>query len=96
MHDAIIQSIPASSVQVSMAVNQITPVGYGINDCVYHPNMVPDADPHRKWIRTTIKRVTTVSFDMAGKPYSTSSEEVVSDTEVEYSLERKENWVKAP
>lgn len=63
---------------------------------VYKCHYENDADPHKKWIRTTIKRVTTVTFDMAGKPYSASREEVVSDSEVEYSLERKENWIKAP
>ena len=60
---------------------------------VYKCHMENDPDPHQKWIRTTIKRVTTVTFDMAGKPYTASSEEVVSDTEVELVLQRKDDWV---
>lgn len=88
----IIDSITPKFLTNSLPTNPPGVVG-GI-DCVYRPYMVPDADPHQKWVRTTVKRVTVVTFNMDGKPFTASSDEIVSDTEVEYALERKENWVK--
>lgn len=54
--------------------------------------MVPDPDPKQKWVRTVIKRVTTLSFDFEGQHYSVDKEQIVSDKEVEYRLERTDKW----
>ena len=61
---------------------------------VFHGHNVPDSDPKQKWVRSTIKRVKAVEFDCAGKHFSnTIEEQIVSDTEVEFAIERKENWL---
>lgn len=53
---------------------------------------VPDPDPKQKWVRTVIKRVTTLSFDFERQHYSVDKEQIVSDNEVEYRLERTDKW----
>lgn len=51
---------------------------------------VDDPSPAKKWVRTTVKRVTKAKFEWGGKPREVSEEEVVSDVEVE--MRRNELW----
>ncbi len=54
--------------------------------------MVPDINPDKKWVTTTIKEVTTATFEFNGELKSVSTEKLVSATDVEFHIERHEDW----
>lgn len=57
---------------------------------MYFSKTVPDANPTNKWVRTTVKRISTLHGVYADKKLEWPiSEEPVSDTEVEYALRQK-------
>ncbi len=58
---------------------------------VYYGHWEMDHDPSEKWVRTTILRRTTLTFEWQGRR-EVSSDEVLSDTEQHFTIERKENW----
>ncbi len=60
---------------------------------VYHCQLVPDENPDHKWVKTTVSRVTTVAFDLNGQHMEAKSEELVSDVEVEYAIERRQDLI---
>lgn len=52
---------------------------------------IPDKDPTNKWVRTTIKRVTTCKFTWNDKPREVLDEEILSSDEVRYEI--KNSWI---
>lgn len=52
-----------------------------------------DKDAKKKWITTTVKRITTIHFEWMGKKREVSDECVISSIEVECVLSRKEDWI---
>jgi hypothetical protein len=59
---------------------------------VNHYRDEADLNPTTKWTRTTVKRVTTLEFQFQGKPMAATTEEVLSNVEVTYQLEKVEAW----
>ncbi len=61
----------------------------------YHGTIltVPDANPTKKWVKTTVTRETTLVWMWEDKAFTyPMKSEPVSETEVEFSLERVEKW----
>lgn len=69
------------------------PPGYETS-AVYFCHQEPDANPDRKWIRITVKEVSTLKFEYEGKPHeAVIGEKVISDNEVELSLKVTNEWL---
>ena len=54
---------------------------------------INDPDPKKKWVRTTVTKVKTLQFDFEGQRSVELSRETVSDSEVEFLLKRKDDWL---
>lgn len=65
-------------------------VAGSISTCAtFHGKWVDDPHPRQKWVKTTVSRVKTVSFDWLGKRREATESDTLSETEVEQSLESK-------
>lgn len=96
VHDANISIVPCITT-ASGFVSLTNTLSGGWSQNLYSPHMVPDVDPRQKWVRTTVVRITNLSFIYDGKLYSERvGEDTMSDNEVEYALERQEKWVVKP
>lgn len=69
------------------------PPGYE-NLTVYICHEEPDKDPKEKWVKTTVKRVTTIRFAFQGHPTEAKYEEVISEKEVHFV--KNDEWKAQP
>lgn len=77
--------------------NPKEPYGMQSVPAVFYGHFVNDAEPDKKWVKTSIARVTTVSFNLNGEDMKAVKEEPISESEQEFVLvKHPSEWIKKP